>query len=286
MSIQNREIWDILQIDEGADKKEIKKAYARLSREVHPEEKPEEFQRLYEAYQKALRCASCGEWPEADLRTDNKTEREEAPEKREESRYKELGLDSGEASEHQGRYDKMEEIAFFRHWWGKQMPAWLQKESLLEEEGAAYLRSESFRGIMWSPAVLNIIAEGMGKYFLRRERVLLFFWDLYGFEEAGEVRCGEEGSLLYRKLYPAYTNRIKRQQYAENFEEIHRDEHRRIRKKIVIGVCVVIGMMLTILALAYFEMLDMVASIFLGAAILAMMCWMFIRLIRWLFSFS
>lgn len=279
-------IWDILQIDEGADKREIKRAYARLSREIHPEEKPEEFQRLYEAYQKALRYASCGERPEADLKTDNNMEKEEAPEKRKESRYKELGLDSEEALGHQGRYDKMEEIAFFRHWWEKQMPTWLRKESLLEEESAAYLRSESFRGIMWSPAVLNIIAEGMGKYFLRRERVLLFFWDLYSFEEAGEMRCGEEGLLLYRKLYPAYTNRIKRQKYAENSEEICKNERRRIGKKIMVGVCVVIGMILTIFALAYFEMLDMVASIFLAIAILAMMCWIFIRLIRWLFSFG
>ena len=29
-------IWDILQIDEEADKREIKRAYARLSREIHP----------------------------------------------------------------------------------------------------------------------------------------------------------------------------------------------------------------------------------------------------------
>lgn len=279
-------IWDILQIDEGADKREIKRAYARLSREIHPEERPEEFQRLYEAYQKALRYASCGERSEADLKTDNNMGKEEAPEKRKESRYKELGLDSEEALEHQGRYDKMEEIAFFRHWWEKQMPTWLRKESLLEEESAAYLRSESFRGIMWSPAVLNIIAEGMGKYFLRRERVLLFFWDLYSFEEAGEMHCGEEGLSLYRKLYPAYTNRIKRQKYAENSEEIRKDERRRTGKKVMIGACVVIGLILTIFALAYFEMLDMVASIFLAAAILAMMCWIFIRLIRWLFSFG
>ena len=53
-------IWDVLQIEATKDRKEIKKAYARLSKEIHPEEKPEEFQKLYEAYQKALQYASCG----------------------------------------------------------------------------------------------------------------------------------------------------------------------------------------------------------------------------------
>ena len=49
-------IWDVLQIEATKDRKEIKKAYARLSKEIHPEEKPEEFQlnemllHLVEAY--------------------------------------------------------------------------------------------------------------------------------------------------------------------------------------------------------------------------------------------
>lgn len=47
-----------LQIDAEVDVRDIKRAYARLSGEIHPEEKPEEFQRLYKAYQKALRYVS------------------------------------------------------------------------------------------------------------------------------------------------------------------------------------------------------------------------------------
>ncbi len=38
--------------------KGYERAYARLSGEIHPEEKPEEFQRLYKVYQKALRYVS------------------------------------------------------------------------------------------------------------------------------------------------------------------------------------------------------------------------------------
>lgn len=54
-------IWDVLRIEETTDKRVIKKAYAARSREVHPEEKPQEFQALHQAYQTALRYASSKE---------------------------------------------------------------------------------------------------------------------------------------------------------------------------------------------------------------------------------
>ena len=48
-------IWEILGIAPTDSKKEIRKAYAAKSREIHPEEKPEEFQQLKDAYEKALK---------------------------------------------------------------------------------------------------------------------------------------------------------------------------------------------------------------------------------------
>lgn len=48
------DIWHILAIEETTDIKEIKRAYARKTKEIHPEENPEEFKNLYEAYQSAL----------------------------------------------------------------------------------------------------------------------------------------------------------------------------------------------------------------------------------------
>ncbi len=51
------EIWEVLGIAPTADKKQIKKAYAARARTVHPEEKPEEFRKLYGAYQAALKLA-------------------------------------------------------------------------------------------------------------------------------------------------------------------------------------------------------------------------------------
>ena len=53
----SRNCWEILGVDSNADLAEIKKAYARLSREFHPEEHPEEYKELKEAYQRASRLA-------------------------------------------------------------------------------------------------------------------------------------------------------------------------------------------------------------------------------------
>lgn len=47
-------IWKTLGIEPTTDKRAIRKAYASKTREIHPEEKPEEFRRLHEAYQAAL----------------------------------------------------------------------------------------------------------------------------------------------------------------------------------------------------------------------------------------
>ena len=46
--------WEILGIEPTRDKKEIKKAYARLLKQYHPEENPEKFQRIQAAYQHCL----------------------------------------------------------------------------------------------------------------------------------------------------------------------------------------------------------------------------------------
>ena len=46
--------WEILGIEPTKDKKEIKKAYARLLKQYHPEETPEEFKQIQAAYQQCL----------------------------------------------------------------------------------------------------------------------------------------------------------------------------------------------------------------------------------------
>ena len=46
--------WELLGIEPTSDKKEIKKAYARLLKQYHPEENPEEFKQIQTAYQQCL----------------------------------------------------------------------------------------------------------------------------------------------------------------------------------------------------------------------------------------
>ncbi len=53
----NDNVWELLQIEPTADREQIKKAYARQSRIFHPEEDPEGFMRLREAYSQALQWA-------------------------------------------------------------------------------------------------------------------------------------------------------------------------------------------------------------------------------------
>lgn len=52
--MREKEIWEILQIEPTASKREIRKAYAGLVKACHPEEAPEEFEKLNAAYQEAL----------------------------------------------------------------------------------------------------------------------------------------------------------------------------------------------------------------------------------------
>ena len=50
-------IWNELEIEPTNDRRAIKRAYAKKSRLCHPEEKPEEFRRLHEAYRLAMELA-------------------------------------------------------------------------------------------------------------------------------------------------------------------------------------------------------------------------------------
>ena len=54
---ETMDIWKILGIERTNDTKIIKKAYAEKAREVHPEEHPEEFQKLHNAYVDAMNYA-------------------------------------------------------------------------------------------------------------------------------------------------------------------------------------------------------------------------------------
>lgn len=62
--------YKILGLVPGASKEEIKEAYARLSKEFHPEEYPEEFQQIHEAYRLLSRGSRGGKRNENVITTD------------------------------------------------------------------------------------------------------------------------------------------------------------------------------------------------------------------------
>lgn len=70
--------WDVLGIEPTQDKKEIKKAYARLLKQYHPEENPEEFKQIQAAYQQCLHpdqeVESVSYEQNVDIKQDIKTE--------------------------------------------------------------------------------------------------------------------------------------------------------------------------------------------------------------------
>ena len=54
------DIYEILGIDRNADTRTIKKAYANLVKQYRPEENPQEWERIHDAYELAMRFASGG----------------------------------------------------------------------------------------------------------------------------------------------------------------------------------------------------------------------------------
>ena len=54
MSLSRVSCWEILELEQTTDRKSIKRAYHKLLRKKRPDEKPDEFKILYQAYQDAL----------------------------------------------------------------------------------------------------------------------------------------------------------------------------------------------------------------------------------------
>lgn len=97
--------FTVLGIEPTTEKKKIKRAYAAKSREFHPEEHPEEFQRIHDAYEEALA------WAERNVESEVEQQMPEEPQQMEmgaaeqekavesSAQYEELPVHSDEDSE-------------------------------------------------------------------------------------------------------------------------------------------------------------------------------------------
>lgn len=91
--------FTVLGIEPTTEKKTIKRAYAAKSREFHPEEHPEEFQRIHDAYEEALAWA------------ERNAEREEEPQMPEEPRRMEEESGEDRMENSREKDEKSEESA-------------------------------------------------------------------------------------------------------------------------------------------------------------------------------
>ena len=155
-------------------------------------------------------------------------------------------MESGRREELQKGWIRAEKTAYFQCCWRKQIFVWENGGSFLGEGWKEYLQSEEFREIMWSPVVLGSIVKGMLEY-RRQEEAALFFWYLYDFEKMGEENCKGQSLQLFKCLYPAYTNSVKRRQYAESKYERKREGRKRVYRTIAGGA----GLLFIFLVMLY-----------------------------------
>lgn len=209
-------IWEILGIEPTMDKRKIKRAYAERTRTVHPEEKPEEFRVLYEAYQRAMKLA---EVPKAGRPYRMETAGITRQKKPEEARPGGEELRSYFETIKNGQERK---IAFFREKWKRIGVEYWKPE--VKRWWKIYLRSEDFRDIQWNPQLLAFLAEEAEKSLQYEYEIRLFLWEAYGFR-GKDSACKGDLQKLRMALYPAYERR-----YIEP-EKRRLEEERRARRQ-------------------------------------------------------
>lgn len=273
-------IWKILDIEPTTDKKTIRKAYAAKTKEIHPEEKPEEFKELHEAYQAALGYADYVRQVEqsgGSVTSFYKTaenESEDADGNAEENKEAAVNIgESAEGSETERTGETTEEIetarndetaeepereslrAYFeesqeKH--GQQAAIFLNhwkefKGPYHDQEGMdwwkEYLSSKEFQDIRYHPKVLETLAEEIDdKCFYGIDEVKMLFWEAYGFQEGEETAYQGDRQRLYRSLYPAYEKQKKNIEYEQKWAR--NDKILRIfvgiAAAVILGICILI----------------------------------------------
>ncbi|RRJ63906.1 tetratricopeptide repeat protein [Paenibacillus oralis] len=104
-------IWKILGIDPTQDQSQIRKAYARMLKKYHPEDDPEGYQRLREAFDEAIKLAKRGE-----VFLDVFLDGEETEEEEDEASEEEGAEEKGETAEEEPNAESLEFPAFEEVW--------------------------------------------------------------------------------------------------------------------------------------------------------------------------
>lgn len=207
-------IWQILQTEPTADIRAIKRAYAKRTREVHPEDNPEEFSRLYQAYQKALNYAKLT----ALQRTGNGNPQAESDPFGGGNHEPEMPGDRGSDVfsyfwEEQKR--QKEELEVFQEEWDEILKNYGFPPAFQRWED--YVKSENFQEIRWNSQVVELLAEKTEK-LTYSQKPKLALWEAYGFKEESRLEYHGDVLRLFENLLPAYEEKKQREQ----------EEHQRI----------------------------------------------------------
>lgn len=265
-------IWKILGIAPTVDKKAIKKAYAAQSRECHPEEKPEEFRQLYEAYQAALEYAkrnstkpgsreaedSRGQDSFHGQETSRNQEilhRQEASPAPEDLRRREASpvpedlrrRETSPVPEDLHREASRELLSyfaasqarqqelldtFFRHWEDTQSP---YHNAPVLAWWQDYLASEDFQSIRKNPELVKFLSENINRrFYYGSNEIKLLFWDAYGFrEEEDESKYPNDLQKLRKCLHETIEHQEKERSNARR--QLAYEKKQRFYKRLLVA---------------------------------------------------
>lgn len=224
------DVWKVLGIEPTTDKKKIKKAYAETVKGCHPEEHPEEFKKVYEAYQMALKNCSAG--------TDD-IKRSVAhevfmPEPEQEKNQEDMR--NAPNDEKDVRFCKFQEI--FEQNDHKKQALWnclmsLWRNYIISQDLKnitalrQFLQSSEFLIIKDLDETLLMIAdlvrENTGSI---AKKITDALWKLYGFEQF-DAQCGNDlNRYCYKRLYDA----------LKNEQQVRSSKREKIAGRIKIGI--------------------------------------------------
>ena len=238
-------IWNILGIEPTTDIKTIKRAYASKTKIIHPEEKPDDFQVLYEAYQSALGQAKKGIVFHSSAAENRAEEAHIIASKVKISETAEEVPQENELLSYfvKSRKQEEERLAAAKEYWEDAWKKYRRPEE--REQLKSYLDSREFRDIQWHPQVVHLLVEEFQKpVYYKYDEIWLYLWELYGFREKEEEVYQGDMKKLRDILYASYVRRQQELREKELYErnrqeEIRRQEiWRKIRRAALIMLCV------------------------------------------------
>lgn len=154
-----QEVWALLETEPTIDKRTIKHAYAKAVKKYHPEENPEEFQRVYAAYQQALEYAKyTGVRPKSEnaftFQNRQSAEKDQPKEETKNREFVQEEQSEESCSEEQERIQQMfsgiksdreKKISIFRHKWEWYLKN--QNKDSAKREMLVYIRTPWFTDI-------------------------------------------------------------------------------------------------------------------------------------------